>query len=781
MGFAFVIGIGFAVIQSVLYDLPKLDQVEDYKPYQVSRVFDSTNNLVAEFYIEKRTLVLVKSLPVLVRNAFLAAEDADFYQHQGIDYFGILRALLNEVKYQIIGGQRLGGSTITQQTAKNMLLTSKKTYTRKIKEFILAKRIEEALTKEQILNLYLNQIYFGKGAYGIEEAAQTYFGVHARELTLSQAASLASMPKSPNKINPFKDPARVKERRDYVIDQMLLHGFITETMAANARREPVKAQIQQVPYLNKAPYYADEVRRFLIDKLGEEALYKDGLKIYTGLNMPIQVAANDSMKWGLRVLDKRQGYRGPIARLPAEDAVQMATGIRESKRALEAQTIITGVVKSISSTKQEAVIDLGESFSGILPLAGALWARSFNPEHYTPIPKNLSAVLKVGDIILVRIDQLNPRIQVSLEQKPLVEGALVVINPQTHRVLAMVGGYDFASSNFNRATQSKRQPGSSFKPFVYATAVDEEVVTAASLINDAPKEYGDWKPKNDNGKFLGQITLRTCLSGSINTCSITLMEQVGIGSVLNLVERAGEVTDQNPMPYDLTLALGSGEVFPLLHVNAYSIFPNAGQVGKPILIDKVVSPDGKVLYHSVVETHSVIQPSSAFVMTNMMRALMAGPGKRITGLAAPLAGKTGTTNEFRSAWFVGFSQDMVAGVYVGFDDNRSLGIKEYGARAAMPIWGQFMTKALNVMPAREFIQPEGVVWRLIDPQTGQLASSNVVYDPGAVAASTLDESELSDPNLPQAVKPPIMEAFIAGTEPGAPPLSKTQKSDTQTP
>ena len=765
MGCAFSIGIGFAVIQIILHDLPKLDQVEDYKPYQVSRVLDASNNLVAEFYIEKRTTISVKSLPVLVKNAFLAAEDADFYRHQGIDYFGILRAALNEVKYQIIGGQRLGGSTITQQTAKTMLLTRQRTYTRKIKEFILAKRIEDALTKDEILNLYLNQIYFGNGAYGLEEAAQTYYGVPAKQLTLSQAASLASVPKSPNKINPVKDPERVRQRRDYVLEQMVIHGFITEAMAHKARVEPIIAKLHSQPYLNQAPYFTEEIRRFLIDELGEDALYKDGLTIYTGLNMQVQVAANDAMKWGLRVLDKRQGYRGPIARLPSDDAEQKAESIRDSKRKIEVATLMMGVVKSVSNTKQEAVVDLGLSSKGILPLSKASWARPFNPDQYTPAPKNIASLLKVGDIIWVRVDKISPSIELSLEQKPLVEGALVAIHPESHRVLAMVGGYDFASSNFNRATQAKRQPGSSFKPFVYAAGIDDGRVTAATLIDDSPKEYDQWKPKNATDKFLGEITLRTCLISSVNMCSITIMEKVGIGAVLDLVERAGEVTPETPMPRDLTLALGSGEVIPMLHVNAYSIFPNAGQVGKPILIDKVVDKKGQVLYQSTPETHSVIKPASAFVMTTLMRGLMAGAGKRITGLTAPLGGKTGTTNEFRSAWFVGFSQDMVAGVYVGFDDNRSLGMNEYGARAALPIWGQFMSKALNVIPAREFVQPEGVVWRLINPKSGELVSSSQTYDPEAPAAQAMDESEITDPKVLAEPRPPIFEVFVEGTEP----------------
>ncbi len=760
---AFLGGAGFATIQIILHDLPKLDQVEEYQPYQVSRMLDSSGNLVAEFGVEKRTVISIKSLPAHVRNAFLAAEDASFYEHQGIDYFGIARAVLNEIKYQLIGGQRVGGSTITQQTAKTMLLSRQRTYTRKIKEFILAKRIEDALTKDEILNLYLNQIYFGNGAYGIEEAAQTYYSVPARELTLTQAASLASVPKSPNKINPIKDPVRTKQRRDYVLEQMSIHHMIPEAVAAKVRLEPIVTNPKVHAYLGKAPYFAEEVRRFLIAQFGEDELMKMGLTIKTPLIMPIQNSATEALKWGLRTLDKRQGYRGPLAKAGSEDASTLSDQIYASKQLLKAQTIVRGVVKQVSDSKKQAVVALGEKATGILSFDKMLWARPFNPERYTPVPKSISSVLKAGDVILVRIDKLGEVPELSLEQKPLVEGALVAIQPGTQRVVAMVGGYDFATSNFNRATQAKRQPGSSFKPFVYAAGIDAGIVTPATIIDDSPKEFDKWKPKNDTGEFLGQVTLRTCLIKSVNMCSIDIMERTGIGSVLDLVERAGEVTEETPMPRDLTLALGSGEVIPLLHVNAYSIFPGAGQVGKPILIDKILDRKGKTLFEAELETHEVIKPQSAFVMTNMMRGLMASTGKRITGLTAPLAGKTGTTNEFRSAWFLGFSQDLVAGVYVGFDDNRSLGIKEYGARAALPIWGEFMRGVLNVIPAREFVQPEGVVWRLIDQKTGEI--SNDTYDPGAIS-QTQDESETKTSGELEKPKPPIMEAFVEGTEPG---------------
>ncbi len=808
LSIAFAFGIAFAMFQYVVHDLPQLDSIADYRPPLASRVLDADDNVIGEFFTERRTLIVVSQLPAHVRNSFLAAEDADFYNHTGIDYFGILRALLNEIKYKLIGGQRMGGSTITQQTAKTMLLSRQRTYTRKIREFILAKRIEDTLNKDEILNLYLNQIYFGNGAYGIEEAARTYYGVAAKDLTLGQAAALASVPKSPNRINPIKDPERVKARRDYVLEQMAVHGFASQRVVQMAKNESTAAKPPVLPYLNLAPYYTEEIRRILVAKLGEDEVYHGGLTIHTPVNMRIQIAAQNALRTGLRELDKRQGYRGPVARLNAETQKQLKTALADKKAAffpnnnaakvwdlslltsenlsqnfdeafatirvvpLQPGIIIAGLVKTVSNVNKNVVIDLGRQ-SATLPFAKMTWARSFNTIKYTPAPKAPSDILKVGDVVLVKVDKIAPLLEVSLEQKPLVEGAIAAIEPHSHRVLAMVGGYDFATSSFNRATQAKRQPGSSFKPFVYATAINSQAATAATLITDAPKVYGDgqnssqWKPKNSTGKFRGDITVHSCLVSSVNTCSITLLERVGIDAVRKLSADAGELTEETPLPRDLTIALGSGEVIPLRHFNAFAIFPNGGQYAPPILIEKVISRDGKVLYEApVVEPTQVISPQAAYVMTNIMRGLMGG---------APLAGKTGTTNEFRSAWFVGFSQDLVAGVYVGFDNNIPLGMNEYGAVAARPIWNYMMREANIVIPPREFVQPEGVVWRLIDPQTGLLAK-NAAYDPVTADSQLADESEVQSgaAERPQGA---MLEVFIEGTEPtksagdsGPPPL-----------
>ncbi len=814
---AFAFGIAVAMFQYVVHDLPQLDSVADYRPPLASRVLDADGNVIGEFFTERRTLVVVSQLPAHVRNSFLAAEDADFYRHTGIDYFGIIRAVLNEIKYRLIGGQRIGGSTITQQTAKTMLLSRQRTYTRKIREFILAKRIEDTLNKDEILNLYLNQIYFGNGAYGIEEAARTYYGVAAKDLTLAQAASLASVPKSPNRINPLKDPERVRSRRDYVLDQMVVHGFASAHVVKAAKLESAAAKPSAQPYLNRAPYYTEEIRRILVAQFGEDEVYHGGLTIQTPVNMRIQIAAQNALRRGLRELDKRQGYRGPVTRLTKENQKQLRTILAEKMASLfknnsvprvwdlslltseqlaqnwdeagqliktvvlEPGAILAGLVKTVSNANKTVTIDLGKQ-NATLPFSKMTWARSFNVTKYTPPPKVPTDILQVGDIVLVKIDKVTPFIEVSLEQKPLVEGAIAVIDPHNHRVLAMVGGYDFFSSSFNRATQAKRQSGSSFKPFIYATAINSLAVTAATLITDAPKVYGDgqnsaqWKPKNSTGKFLGDITVHSCLVSSVNTCSITLLERVGIDAVRKLATDVGVLTDQTPLPRDLTIALGSGEAIPLAHINAYAIFPNGGQYEPPVLIEKVISRDGKILFEApVIEPVQAITPQAAYVMTNIMRGLMNGAGRRATGLSVALAGKTGTTNEFRSAWFVGFSQDLVAGVYIGFDNNQILGMSEYGARAAMPIWGYMMQDALQVIPAREFVQPEGVVWRLIDPQTGLLAK-NAVYDPAVAENQFADESEVQ---LGAAERPKgaVLEAFIEGTEPtksagdsGPPPL-----------
>lgn len=764
----------------LLSELPKLDLIKRYRPYQISRVLDSADNIIAELGIEKRTVIPVDTLPDHVKNAFIAAEDSGFYRHRGIDYLGVLRAVLYEIKFRLIGGQRIGGSTITQQTAKTFLLSRQQTYRRKIKELILARKIENILTKNQILNLYLNQIYFGNASYGIEEAAKTYYGVSAYKLTLSQAASLASVPKSPNSINPIKNPDRVKQRRDYILNQMFKHGLISENDARNAKAEPIILNRIVNPYLNKAPYFMSEAKKFLIDEFGENRLNRNGFIIRTSLNINIQIAANESLKLGLRNLDKRQGYRGPIARLPEQDAINIAEKIRKSTKVLEKGAIVEGVVRSFSKEKKEIVVDLNSTTSGYLSVSKMNWAKFLDLKIHKPIREKSKNILEIGDIILVKIEKMDQNPTLSLEQKPLVNGAVVVIDPENQHVLAMVGGYDFVASNFNRATKARRQPGSSFKPFIYAAAIDKGIVTSSTLIENKQRVYPNWKPKNDNGKFSGYVPLRTCLVNSINMCSIAVMEEVGIRSVINLVDRAGEVTKRTQMPRDLSLALGTGEVVPFLHVNAYTIFPGGGKIGKPIFIKNISSKEGKIIFEPKKEIFNIIKPGTAFIMTDIMRGFMKNSSKNIIKTKAALAGKTGTTNDFRNAWFVGFSRNIVAGVYVGFDDNRPLGANAYGATVALPIWGDLMDKVLKIIPAGEFAQPQDVVWRLIDLKTGNLLHPNRTRNfedtddneeidqdeimhlfsiPKSVDSIDLNEDKTNDE------KQAALEVFISGTEP----------------
>ncbi len=763
----------FKSYQKIVSELPKLDLIKNYYPYQVSRVFDSANNIIAEFAIEKRTVISTNSLPEHVKNAFIATEDAGFYRHRGIDYFGVMRAILYEIKYRLIGGQRVGGSTITQQTAKTFLLSRERTYRRKIKELILARKIENILTKSKILDLYLNQIYFGNGAYGIEEAAKTYYGISANELNLSQAASLASIPKSPNKINPIKDANRIKQRRDYILGLMARHGFISQHDADNAKIEPIVSSKKLNPYLNKAPHFINETRRFLISELGSNNLRRNGLNIYTTLNMDIQIAANEALKLGLRNLDKKQGYRGPIARLPEQKAIDMAKKIRESNRKLELGAITEGVVKSISETKKEIVVELNSEVNGILPISKINWANFLNTKVHKTL-KKLKNIIKIGDIVLVKIEKNDQILELSLEQKPLVDGSVVVINPENNNVLAMVGGYDFATSNFNRATKARRQPGSSFKPFLYAAAIDKGIMTSSTLIENRQRVYRNWRPKNDNGKFDGNFSLRACLVNSSNMCSLAIIEEIGVQSVINLANRAGQVTKKTKMPRNFSLALGTGEVIPLLHVNAFSIFPSAGKIGKPILVEKILSKNKKNVFESKVQKFDVIKPGTAFIMTDIMRGCMKRRDRKVPGFSnAPLAGKTGTTDDFRSAWFVGFSHSLVAGVYIGFDDNRTLGQGSYGAAVALPIWKDLMSKALKVMPAREFMQPQDVVRRLINLKTGDLMHNRIRNFDDIEDEREFEEDEVLNlsPTLNSVdlnntdEKQPTLEVFITGTEP----------------
>ena len=788
------------ILLYLFFKLPKINSLEDYNPSQKSSLFDKSGNLIAEFYTQKRTVINIEKLPDHVILAFLAAEDSNFYSHNGIDYTGLFRAVITEIKRTFLGGRRIGGSTITQQTAKAMLLSNEQTYKRKIQEIVLTKKIEERLSKDEILQIYLNQIYFGHGVYGIEEASKLYYGINAINLSISQAATLASIPKSPNKINPISNPIRVKIRRNYILEQMKFNGFASSLKIQQAKKDLVITFNKNMKYFNKAPYFSESIRKKLLNDFGYKYLYEGGLKIYSSVDMKLQLLAQRAIRKGLENLDKRQGYKGPIKRfnINALEKIKKKLNLerkhlfkssnkkltiwnlknfsisnktkylkKDIEKIVQVQLIngqqIVAQVKKIYNNYNFALIDLG-STDGILSINTMSWKKKYNSQKINK-SKNYSEILKTGDFVEVIITKDKEPVTVSLKQKPTAQGALIAINPETHEVVAMVGGYNFADSKFNRATQARRQPGSSIKPLIYATAIDSEIVTASSLITDVPKVYfeqkqeGKWKPKNHTKKYLGDITLRKCLLSSINTCSISLLEMIGTRAILELATSLNLNTKKYPFPKDLTLALGSPDVIPLNFINSFTIFPNMGQFAPPVLITKIISSSGEILFQNIIERENVLRPEAAYIVTNILKSYMIkGPGRKLGKLKHNLAGKTGTSNDWRNAWFVGFSPKLVAGVYVGNDNNTSLGKSEYGVKAAMPIWGDFMKKALKNKPINNFNEPKGIIWRIIDKKTGLLARKKYQINVELKNfKNTLIKKHLQNDT--------ILEAFIKGTEP----------------
>ncbi|MEM7589174.1 MAG: PBP1A family penicillin-binding protein [Myxococcota bacterium] len=776
------------LLQTVSASLPSIDGLRNYQPKQTTSLFDAHGHLVDQFFIERRTVIPLSSIPQHVQNAFLAAEDADFYRHSGIDYVGLVRAVLNELRYVIMGtGSRQGASTITQQVARTMLLSREQSYTRKLREMILTKRIEGSLSKADILHLYLNQIYFGNGAYGVAQAARTYYGVQVKDLTLGQAAALASIPKSPNRFNPRADLKRLQLRQRYVLRRMVESNYISHQQAAQAMQEPLRVHVPKSTYAECCPYYVESVRRWLVQTYGQQKVYEGGLSVHMAMDAAMQQKAQIALRKGLRDLDKRQGWRGVLRRFTDREHQKVWQALQQFKEStfshtseqfpqqawnlqrlatqlsvktfqedmttlvdevhLRTGTLLAGWVKGFSPSKG-AHVDLG-SVMARLPVENMQWAINNNKQASK---KNPPTFLQVGDIVLVRIQRLQPSVVVVLEQVPQVQGALVAMDPHNGHVLAMVGGYDFAVSQFNRAQQAHRQMGSSFKPFLYGLALQNKHVTPASVISDVPQvffeEENQWKPRNHTLRFLGDITVRTCMARSVNTCSIQLLQRVGIDSLQDFTKQLQLQTEAFPFPSDLTLALGSAVTTPLRFVNAIAVFPAQGIYRPAVLVTKVQDVQGEVLWEAPKHSKRVMTPQAAFVTTQLMRETFRWRigQQAIRGLAQrDFAGKTGTTNNYRTAWFMGFSPTLVAGVYVGADDNSSLGRGEYGVKAAFPMWGHFMRQALKETPAQNFKQPDGIVWRRIHRKTGKPISLE----------DMLDESD----------QDAVLEAFIEGTQP----------------
>jgi penicillin-binding protein 1A len=725
--------IGTGTVVGVLWvatrDLPTFDSFQDYQPSLVSRVYADNGEIIGQFFIERRLYTPIDQIPKDLTQAVIAVEDTRFLEHPGLDIVGIGRAAWTNLKK---GGRFQGASTITQQLARALFLTPERTYTRKVKELILAIKMEWVLTKDQILEMYLNQIYFGHGAYGIAAATLTYFDKSVTELSLPEAAFLAGLPKAPNNYSPYRNPDLAKSRKELVLRRMIEAGFITKEEAQTAIGEVLNYRRQSIEPI--ASYFVEDIRQRLVERYGESLVYKGGLQIYTTLNIAMQKLAEANLQQGLRQVDKRQGWRGPLGHVdlgkdfvPPEEYPEL-----QSPRAALVHGLYRGLVTKV--TKKSAAVLVGNTLKGTISLDDMKWAerrlKDVNDVGTAVVQKKITPrhILKAGDIIELwpKNGNLESGIFV-LEQTPLVEGSLLALDPRTGAVQAMSGGYDFHRSQFNRAVSARRQPGSAFKPLIYATAL-QQGLTPATLILDAPVVYLDeeldrvWKPENYEKRFYGTISLRDALRHSRNAATVRLLEQIGVPEVITVASNLGI---QSPLSQDLSLALGSSSVTLQEITSAYGVFSNHGMWLRPYQITLVKDMNGEILEQHLFEPRQAMTQENAYLTTNMlMDVIQSGTGRRAKKIGRPLAGKTGTTNGYNDAWFVGYAPNLATGVWVGFDTVRTLGRLESGAHAALPIWTEFMGQALRDLPVQTFTIPEGIQFAQVDTTTGDLPTKS---------------------------------------------------------
>ncbi len=780
-----VMGVGVLAFSGyflfLLAKLPRVDRLADYKPPIVSQVFGQNGELVGEFYLERRIVVPVDKIPRKLVSAFVAAEDSNFYRHKGIDYMGIFRAILKNI---VTLSKKEGASTITQQVAKSMLLSPEKTFSRKLKEAILAKRMEEKLSKDEILYIYLNQIYLGAGSYGVQEAAESYFGKDVDKLSLAEMAMLAGLPKAPNYYSPIKHLDRARERQAYVLERMVKDGFITAAEADHARKTPIVIHPMKTINSEQSAYFLENLRVQLEQKYGEDLLYKGGLKIYTTMNPEMQKAAYDSIVNGLKAVDKRQGFRGPVECLAQEQVDEFCDKIEDGidSASLKVGETYQGVVTAVNAGKKELTVRVGDR-TGTLSRKNMAWAGNVKlVDSYGRDSGAKGKSIPLGAVIEVTVlvaDNNKTGAVFALDQEPLAQAALVAVDPATGAVRAMIGGYDFKKSQFNRAMQAKRNPGSAFKPIIYAAALDKGM-TPATIIDDSPVEYNSgygksWKPKNYDNKYRGPVTMREALTNSINVVSVKILEDTGVDYAVEYAKKLGITSPLSP---NLTLALGSSSLTPLELTLAYAVFDSGGYRVNPYFVTKVMDGEGRVLEEynppppPVFSSMSsagpggpeeaaqadqpqatqpadtdmprgpvrVISPATAYIMTNLMESVVtSGTGQRARALGRPVAGKTGTTNDMKDAWFVGYVPQLVAGVWVGYDQEKSLGSAGSGGTAAAPIWTEFMKRAVAGTQVRTFQPPPDVTFAQINPKTGHLAKAGTAGS--------------------------VQECFVAGTEP----------------
>ncbi|PCI23274.1 MAG: peptidase [Piscirickettsiaceae bacterium] len=745
----------------IVPSLPDVESLRDVQYQTPLKVYSEDGKLLAQFGEKKRIPIQFDDVPLTQINAFLAAEDNRFFQHHGVDYLGLARAAVQLV---LTGKKKQGGSTITMQVARNFFLTRKKTYTRKFREILLSFIIEQKLSKQDILALYLNKIYLGHHSYGIAAASQVYYGKNLADLSLAQQAMIAGLPKAPSAFNPISNPTRAKIRRDYVLDRLLRLKYINKEAFDVALAEPVTAELNNASIELKAPYIAEMVRDEMFKQYGNE-IYTSGMKVFTTVNSEKQRAANQALRLALHNYDKRHGYRGVIGHLDAS-AVNSAEEISAVLAPIKSlgdtfPAVVTAVNKQQVTTKTKDQRELTIAWDGLK------WARPYiNEKRMGKNPKQASDILALGDVILLR--QIPESDLFELSQAPQVAGAIVAMNPSNGGVLALVGGYDYYQSKFNRAFQANRQPGSGFKPILYSAALTKGY-TAATLINDAPVVFNDagletqWRPENYSGKFYGPTRLRIALINSRNLVSIRILRDVGVNYVRQFARKFG--LKQASLPKNLSLALGSGSANPYKMAAVYSVFANGGFKVTPYFVDRVESYSGDVLFRanpaiacirctlnteptslpsqstalatSNIENTAdineapdkqltpplaerILSPQVNFLMNSLLRDVVKrGTGRKALSLGrTDLAGKTGTTNDQKDAWFNGYNPSLVAVSWVGFDDSRSLGNRETGGKASLPMWIAFMRKALENIPNQNLPQPNNIVNILIDKETG---------------------------------------------------------------
>lgn len=750
-----LVGVITGIVLVYQKGMPQIERLEDIQPKIMTIVHDDHNRPIKEFAIEKRTIVRREDIPGVLEKALIASEDNQFYNHFGINFRGTFRAIFGVV----MGKNSGGGSSITQQLALNLFLNRERTFKRKLMEILLAIQIERRYSKDQILTFYCNKIYLGGSVYGVEEASRYYFGKSVREINLAEAALLTTIIPSPNgKFHVFKQPGNCQRKRDYILQRMLDMEFITQEQFDEAIKVPLPKKPSDAGKEEIGDYFIEEVRKYLESKHGDTTLYTGGLKVYTTLDIEMQKWAEESLKEGLRQLDKRIGWRSkPGLFNYLQNNMNIETDVLPSWKELKIEPgkIVEGVVLRINDNRALIRID---TYKGRLLATEAKWTR-----------RKLSQILKKGDVALFRIleipaplqellkkestqwtdDQLlqfhDPanRIKLALEQEPLVQGAILVLDNETGEIKAMVGGYSFEKSKWNNATQAKRQTGSTIKPIVYTAAL-ENGFNPATIVLDEYFSYFDkwtgeiWEPRNHGGGFLGPLTFRRAFEKSRNVATARIAEYITPQKIVEYCRKFGVTADLKPY---MAISLGAFEITLQEMVGAYTVFPNLGVRVKPYMVKRIVDRNDDVLEEFYPDRKQVLDVETAFVMNYLMRGVVqGGTGWKARHLPAPIGGKTGTTNDYTNAWFLGFSPTISVGVWVGYEEPKKLGVEETGARAALPVFISFMEKYLKKYPEKKkFIKPPGVVWATIDKYTGKLLS------PGCLHAFT--------------------EAFIAGTEP----------------